>query len=178
MCWSTKGSPNLLFYRCKLSRRLQTILLFHKTQTKIGDSEGHWRLPSSPIVRKIIRISHVNSKVCWFTQGSPKPLFYRCKFSWRLQTILLFHKTREIIAAYEPYWRLPSSPVVRPKHKDLLCKFKSVLIYTRIAKPFILPLQIFVTITNNTTCSQNSTNNEGIWALLAAPVVANSETKA
>ena len=44
------------------------------------------------------------------------------------------------------------------KHKDFLCKFKSVL----IAKPFILPLQIFVTITNNTSFSQNSRNNRRI----------------
>ena len=47
----------------------------------------------------------------------------------------------------------------------------------RIAKPFILPLQIFVTITNNTFFSQNSRNNKGIWGTLAAPVVAYSEKK-
>ena len=106
-----------------------------------------WGTLAAPVVayseKKNIRMSYVNSKVCWFTWGSPNPLFYRCKFSWRLQTILLFHKTRTKLAASERDWRLPSSPIVRQKHKDLLCKLKSVLIYTRIAKPFILPLQMF-----------------------------------
>ena len=44
-----------------------------------------------------------------------------------------------------------------------------------IAKPFILPLQIFATITLKITFSQNSRNNRRYWATLAAPVVANSE---
>ena len=48
-----------IFYRCKFSRRLQTILLFHKTRTKIGDTERHWRLPSSPIVRQKHKIFFV-----------------------------------------------------------------------------------------------------------------------
>jgi len=77
-------------------------------------------------------------------------------------------------------WRTLAAPVVAnsgKKHVVSLCKFKSVLIYTRIAKPFILPLQIFATITNNTTFSQNSRNNKGIWRTLAAPVVANSGKK-
>ena len=115
------------------------------------------------------------SKVCWFIHRSPNPLFYRCKCSWRLQTTLLFYKNREGRAATEPTWRLPSSPIVRKNQKDFLCKFKSVLIYMRIAKTYILPLQMFVPITNNTTFSQNSRNNEGNWATLAAPVVAYSE---
>ena len=50
-----------------------------------------------------------------------------------------------------------------------------LLIYTWIAKPLILPLQMFVSITNNTTCSQNSRNNRRTWGILAAPVVACSE---
>ena len=29
------------------------------------------------------------------------------------------------------------------KHKDFLCNFRSVFIYVRIAKPFMLPLQLF-----------------------------------
>ena len=52
---------------------------------------------------------------------------------------------------------------------------KSVLIYVRIAKPCILPLQMFASITFNTTCSQNSRNNRRNLAVLAAPVVAYSE---
>ena len=51
-------------------------------------------------------------------------------------------KTRTKTRDTEGYWRLPSSPIVGEKHVVSLCKFKSVLIYTRIAKPFILPLQI------------------------------------
>ena len=31
-----------------------------KTRTKIGDTQGTWRLPSSPIVGKSIRFSYVN----------------------------------------------------------------------------------------------------------------------
>ena len=55
--------------------------------------------------------------------------------------------------------------------------FESVLIYTRIAKPFILPLQIFATITFNTTFSQNSNETRRNWGLLAAPDFANSGKK-
>ena len=55
--------------------------------------------------------------------------------------------------------------------------FESVLIYTRIAKPFSLLLQIFATITFNTTFSKNCSENEGIWGRLLAPVAANSEKK-
>ena len=46
-----------------------------------------------------------------------------------------------------------------------------------IAKPFVLPLQIFATITNKITFSQNSNETRRIWAILAAPVVANSGKK-
>ena len=42
----------------------------------------------------------------------------------------------------EATWRLPSPPIAETKHKDFLCKFKSVLIYTWIANPAVLPLQI------------------------------------
>ena len=45
------------------------------------------------------------------------------------------------------YWAILAAPVVairKKKHVVSLCKFKSVLIYTWIAKPFILPLQIFL----------------------------------
>ena len=49
-----------------------------------------------------------------------------------------------------------------------------MLIYKRIAKPFILPLQIFASITNNTSFSQNSRNNaatQAHWRLLTSPIV-------
>ena len=55
--------------------------------------------------------------------------------------------------------------------------FKSVLIYIRIAKPFVFPLQIFATITNKITFSQNCSENRRIRAILAAPVAANSGKK-
>ena len=45
------------------------------------------------------------------------------------------------------------------------------------AKPFVLPLQIFATITNNTTFSQNSNENTRNWGYLAAPVAAYSGRK-
>ena len=53
------------------------------------------------------------------------------------------YKSQMKISANQGDWRLPSSPIVEQKHKDLLCKFKSVLIYTWSAKPLILPLQMF-----------------------------------
>ena len=46
-----------------------------------------------------------------------------------------------------------------------------------IAKPFVLPLQIFATITNKITFSQNCSENRRIRATLAAPVAANSGKK-
>ena len=119
--------------------------VYYNTRIKIAASEAPWRLPSPPIVEKNMWFPYVNSKVYWFTQGSPNPLFYRCKFSPREQIRLLFRKTRTKIGDSEPYWRLPSSPIVEKKHVVSLCKFKSVLIYTWIAKPFVLPLQIFGT---------------------------------
>ena len=77
-------------------------------------------------------------------------------------------------------WGILSAPVVANSGKKTvvsLCKFESVLIYIRIAKPFVLPLQIFATITNKITFSQNSSETRRIWALLAAPVAANSGRK-
>ena len=44
-------------------------------------------------------------------------------------------------------------------------------------KPFVLPLQIFATITLKITFSQNSNETRRIWGHLAAPVVANSGKK-
>ena len=69
---------------------------------------------------------------------------------------LLFRKTRTKLAVSERPWRLPSPPIVGEKHVVSLCKSKSVLIYVRIAKPFILPVHIFATITFKITFSQNS----------------------
>ena len=78
-------------------------------------------------------------------------------------------------------WAVLAAPVVANsgewKHAIPLCEFKSVLVYTWIAKPFVLPLQIFASITNNTSFSQNSNETRRIWAVLAAPVVANSGKK-
>ena len=54
----------------------------------------------------------------------------------------IYYKSRTKIGDSEPYWRLPSSPIVK-KHVVSLRKFTSVLIYTWIAKPFVLPMQIF-----------------------------------
>ena len=45
----------------------------------------------------------------------------------------------------------------------------------KVPKPFVLPLQLFPTITNSITFSQNSRSNRRYWRMLAAPVVANSE---
>ena len=136
------GSPSPVFYRCKLSWRLQTIHLFHKTREIMRASEGYWQLPSSPIVRKKHRDFLCKFKSVLIFMRIAKPFILPLQMFASI-TILLVHKTREIIAATEGHWRLPSSPIVRKKHKDFLCKFKSVLIYRRIAKPFISPLQMF-----------------------------------
>ena len=108
--------------------------------------------------------------------GSPNPLFYRCKFSHRLQIRLLVRKTAARIAATDQYWRLPSSPIVENKHVVSLCKLKSVLIYTWVAKPFILPLQIFdtheISIQNRKTAARMRAS-EQYWRLPSSPIVKN-----
>ena len=53
------------------------------------------------------------------------------------------YESRMKISASEATWWLPSSPILEQKRKDLLCKFKSVLIYKWGAKPLILPSQMF-----------------------------------
>ena len=83
-------------------------------------------------------------------------------------------KSRMKMIASERHWRLPSSPIVRPKHKDLLCKLKSVLIYTRIAKPFILPLQMFAfTKMKITFCktAARMADTAPDWRLPSSPIV-------
>ena len=81
----------------------------------------------------------------------------------KIQQFFIFgkenHKTRTKLAAYERDWRLPSSPIVRKKTVVSLCKFKSVLIYTWIAKPFILPLHIFGNTKMKTPFENNSNEN-------------------
>ena len=59
------------------------------------------------------------------------------------QKMAVYYKSHMKIAATERYWRPPSSSIVEQKHVVFLCKLKSVLIYTWVAKPFVLPLQIF-----------------------------------
>ena len=72
-----------------------------------------------------------------------KPFVLPLQFFFITKNNTLFQKTRTKLAAYGGDWRLRSSPIVENKTVVSLCKFKSVLIYTWIAKPFILPLQIF-----------------------------------
>ena len=91
----------------------------YKSRMKMRASEAHWRLPSSPIVRK----KHVLS-LCKLAK-CPNPLFYRCKFLPRLNRDCFFdfcYKSRMKMRASDPYWRLPSSPIVRKKHVLSLCK--------------------------------------------------------
>ena len=83
-------------------------------------------------------------------------------------------KTRTKLAATERHWRLPSSPIVRKKQVVFLCKLKSGLIYTWIAKPFILPLQMFVLSKIKITFSKTRTKlaaYEGHWRLPSLPIV-------
>ena len=103
--------------------------LFQKTAARTPASERHWRLLTSPIVeKKHVHFPTVNSNsrekcieyifhYCFENSrekciGSPNPLFYRCKFSRRLQIRLLFRKTAARIADTERYWGIPSSPIV------------------------------------------------------------------
>ena len=81
MSWNMYWSEFIedLCEKCSTSRELY--IQMRKTRTKIGDTERHWRLPSSPIVEKNMCIFYVNWKVSWFTHGSPNPLFYHCNFS-------------------------------------------------------------------------------------------------
>ena len=160
MYWFTHRSPNPLFYRCKFFRPYKTIHFFKKLERKqaiLRDTGGsrrrqNWKktcpfslckFKSVFILASLCKTIHF-SKVYWFTHGSPNPLFYRCKFWPRLRIRLLFRKTAATIAATERHWRLRSSPIVENKTVVSLRKLKSVLIYTWIAKPFILPLQIFL----------------------------------
>ena len=84
MYWIAKPLylPLQIFWEVKMKT------LFQKTAARTTASEQYWRLLTSPIVeKKHVHFPYVNSKVYWFTHGSPNPLFYRCKFSailkWR-----------------------------------------------------------------------------------------------
>ena len=124
-----------------------------------------------------IHVSGLFSKQSRKMDWIAKPFVLPLRILFITKNNTLFQKTRTKLAASERHWRLRSSPIVENKTVVSLCKFKSVLIYTWIAKPFILPLQIFATITNKITFSQNSNENRRYWAELAAPDFANSGKK-
>ena len=90
------------------------------------------------------------------------------------QKMAVYYKTRTKIGDTERHWRLPSPPIVGEKHVVSLCKFESVLIYTWIAKPFILPLQIFDThklsFRNRKTRTKLAAY-ERDWRLPSSPIV-------
>ena len=77
------------------------------------------------------------------------------------------------------YWAILAAPVVansgKEPHVVFLCNLKRVLIYTWVAKPFILPLQMFALSKIKITVGKNSNETRRIWATLAAPVVAYNE---
>ena len=97
--------------------------------------------------------------------GSPNPLFYRCKFSPRLQIRLLFRKTRTKLAASEGDWRLRSSPIVENKTVVSLCKFKSVLISTWFQNSREKCIQYMFPVVKNlhkkTFCSFSTIGDDG-----------------
>ena len=120
-------------------------------------------------------------------------MFYRCKCSTCLHFGKENRKTRTKLAAPEGNWRLPSSPIVERKHAISLCEFKSVLILAslcktvqfskvycfglRIAKPFVLPWQMFSPTKNNPLFQKNSNETRRICGALAALDFANSGKK-
>ena len=173
------GSPNPYICRCKFSPRLQIRLLFRKTAARIAAYEEYWRLPSSPIVEKNMWFPYVNSKVYWFTHGSPNLLFYRCKFFALCKTIHFFKKfernsphlrktggssRRQIVeekkhvhfpyANSKVYWFTHRSPIPL----FYRCKFSALLKWR----------------TKNGHILSKPNGNRRYWGRLAAPVVANS----
>ena len=121
--------------------------------------------------------------------GSPNPLFYRCKF-FALHKTIHFFKQLERNSPQLWYWRLLTSPIVEKKHVVSLCKFKqswkmywihiSRLFSKKqwkmywIAKPFVLPLQIFFITKNNTLFQKTRTKlaaTVAYWRLLTSPIV-------
>ena len=70
-----------------------------------------------------------------------------------------------------------ADPVVaycEKKHVPSLCKIKSALIYTRIAKPLILPLQLFdelrKCIRNHATAASIAASEQD-WRIPSSPIV-------
>ena len=128
--------------------------LFQKTRTKLAATDQYWRLLTSPIVeKKHVHFPYVNSdsrekwieyifQYCFQKSsekciGSPNPLFYRCKFSRRLQTIHLFHKTRTKLAASEAYWRLLTSPIVEKNMCIFLVVVVAVVVVVVVAEDIV-----------------------------------------
>ena len=148
--------------------------VFQKTRTKLAAYEPYWRLPSSPIVEKNMCISLCKFKSVLIYTWIAKPFILPLQIFLNTKNVTFLKKTRTKLAATEGDSRLRNSPIVENKTVVSLCKLKSVLIYTWIAKPFILPLQIFATITNKITFSQNSNETRRIRATLSAPDFANS----
>ena len=105
-----------------------------------------------------------------------KPFILPLQTFLNTKNVTFLKKTRTKLAAYEGYWRLRSSPIVENKTVVSLCKFKSVLIYTWIAKPFILPLQIFLNTKNVTFLKKTRTKlaaYEPYWRLRSSTMVEN-----
>ena len=109
---------------------------FQKTRTKIGDTERHWRLPSSPIVEKNMCISLCKFFITWnmyWIHFSRYVQFITWNMYWsefiedlceKCSTHTVFgkeiQKTQTKLAATEVHWRLPSSPIVEKNGHFLL----------------------------------------------------------
>ena len=148
-------------------------ITFSKTRTKLAASEGTWRLPSSPIAEKKHVVFPCELKSVLIYTWIAKPFILPLQMFALSKIKITFSKTRTKLAAYEGHWRLPSSPIVRKKHVVFLCKLKSVLIYTWIAKPFILPLQMFALSNIKITFSKTRMKlaaYERHWRLPSSPI--------
>ena len=89
--WFTHGSPNPLFYRCIFSPHQKQ----HTFSKNSNATRRIWATLAAPVVansgqKKHVHFPYVNSKVCWFTHGSPNSLFYRCNFFAPSKTIHFF----------------------------------------------------------------------------------------
>ena len=105
-----------------------------------------------------------------------KPLILPLLFFALYKTMHFFKKiTRTKLAASEATWRLPSSPIVKENVGVSSCKFKSGLIYTRIAKPYILPWLCFSPCIKQYTFSKKTrtkfAGSEATWRLPSSPIV-------
>ena len=120
-----------------------------------------------------IHISRLFSEQSWKMYWIAKLFVLPLHFVFITKNNTLVQKTRTKLAATDQYWRLSSTPIVK-KYVVSLCKFKSVFMYTWIAKPFILPLQFFLNTKNVTFLKKNSNETRRIRGILAAPEFANS----